>query len=194
MSRKPSNLLFFLGFLLICIKISYTWLVLRMVPYTTTSIEPKAHTGVNPSMTWNIGDLGSVILSFEETSHYQIQGQRADEEWAALAPNGGVVYLGENHDPFTPSMFHQLRCLDIIRKDIVRVRGSENPVEPLELTQHCMNYLRQMVLCRSDVALEYCAGKPHVEVFPLTYECQDWRQLYSALEVNQASLKQMRVK
>ncbi|KAE9400825.1 hypothetical protein BT96DRAFT_919284 [Gymnopus androsaceus JB14] len=123
-------------------------------------------------------------MDFEETARYQIQGPDADKEWAALYPYGGIIHLGSSPTPYTPSMFHQLGCLDIVRKEIIHVQGSPVKIKPSQLADHCSNYLRQMMLCRSDIALEYCVGKPHVDVFPETYTCQDWRRLYEELEKN----------
>ncbi|KAL0961076.1 hypothetical protein HGRIS_006059 [Hohenbuehelia grisea] len=83
-------------------------------------------------------------------------------------------------------MFHQLRCLDILRKAIVTVDAqAQFPARDMELSQHCVNYLRQMVLCRTDMEREVVIGKDAPESFPSLYECRDWTVVYKAVENNQ---------
>jgi len=91
-------------------------------------------------------------MTFEDSVHYQMDTEDGRAEWASLIPGSGLVYLGEQHHPFSISMFHQLRCLDILREDIVE--GNSNTT----LRHHCLNYLRQMVMCRGDTELETILG------------------------------------
>ena len=78
-------------------------------------------------------------MNIEPTKHYQLSGPSADAEWAALAPNNGILRLGPERRPYSVSLFHQLRCLDIIRRDIV---GSLLPPEDDgKLSRHCLNYM-----------------------------------------------------
>lgn len=83
-------------------------------------------------------------------------------------------------------MFHQLQCLDIIRKAIVaRVNGPSSQTKPTDLQRHCVNYLRQMVLCRADPHLEEVLGKPETIVLQ-GHQCMDWEAVYQALRDNHA--------
>lgn len=122
-------------------------------------------------------------MPFGETVHYQLDGPGSNDDWDALVPGGGIVYLGDNYEPHSVSMFHQLSCLQTIRAELVRTK--ETGLPPNKLARHCLNYLRQMALCRSDLALEFTVGYPHVEVFPDTYVCRDWRKVYGELAKNQ---------
>ncbi|KAJ6516338.1 hypothetical protein C8R45DRAFT_1087428 [Mycena sanguinolenta] len=131
-----------------------------------------------------VGELEYVRMFVEDTVHYQMD---SDLEWDSLTPGDGLVYLGDDHQPFTPSMFHQLRCLNIIRKGVVDLEasGTNEIVQPTDLQHHCVNYLRQMVLCRGDLALDRVLGKPFPNVFPDTYQCRDWSVVYHEVEKNQ---------
>lgn len=95
-----------------------------------------------------LAQADQVLMAFEDSVHYQINTEDGRAEWASLIPGNGLVYLGEQPGhPFSISMFHQLRCLNIIREDIVGAGRNA------ALSRHCLNYLRQMIMCRSDAQL-----------------------------------------
>ncbi|KAJ6484012.1 hypothetical protein C8R45DRAFT_829853 [Mycena sanguinolenta] len=109
------------------------------------------------SPTWDIGRLDDVFIDVHNTGiNYQLNGSRADEQWSALVPaRDGLVQLGK--EIFMISMYHQLKCLDIIRREYVA--GSVDKTEQSAVSvgptaQHCLNYIRQMILCRGDRHLE----------------------------------------
>lgn len=129
-------------------------------------------------------------MNIEPTKHYQLSGHDADAEWAALAPHNGIIHLGPHRQPYSISLFHQLRCLDIIRRDIIVESESLPPGEDTtsssKLSRHCLNYMRQMVLCRADLALDPVLGRGlEARVRPDTNQCVDWRRVYEELEKNQ---------
>lgn len=106
-------------------------------------------------------------------------------EWAALVPGDGLVHLsdGEHEEPFMVSMLHQLRCLDVMRDQLTKPRA-ERTEQP---ARHCMNYIRQMILCRGDTHLDpyqYPSNIHPVESNPIR-RCMDWRAVYDAVEQNQ---------
>ncbi|TFK24211.1 hypothetical protein FA15DRAFT_592757 [Coprinopsis marcescibilis] len=125
-------------------------------------------------------------MDFQNTVNYQLNGSVANAQWEALFPStGGLVYLGPEKRPFMLSTFHQLRCLDIIRRNYAldAEKGHKNPTSQ---TRHCMNYLRQMILCRGDSRLERVVdpeGAHAVQVRD-SQTCRDWRSLYSQVEKN----------
>ena len=127
-------------------------------------------------------------MSFEDhTVHYALAGDVADKEWAALLPSGGVVvHLGPANRPFTVSMFHQLRCLDTVRRALAVYK--ENGTEASAPARHCLNYLRQMTLCRANTRLENVRDSSRyrhkVTVAETTYTCRDWNAVVDAAEEN----------
>jgi hypothetical protein len=150
--------------------------------YHTFTRIAKAYVGSDHPRTWDIGVLPPIRMNIEPTKHYQLSGQSADAEWAALAPNNGILHLGPRRQPYSVSLFHQLRCLDIIRRDIVE----SLPPEDSKLSRHCLNYMRQMVLCRTDLAVDPVLGRgADARVRPDTNQCVDWRRVYEELEKNQ---------
>ncbi|KAF7792948.1 hypothetical protein EIP86_004051 [Pleurotus ostreatoroseus] len=124
-----------------------------------------------------------VLLAGSHTNRFQLDTVDGVAEWAAMIPGDGLVYLGEHKRPFTISMFHQLRCLDIIRADLVRERSGDADL-PSALTRHCLNYMRQIVLCRGDTYLEsfqYPNNKDPIDKEAL-YECRDWEAVYDEVK------------
>ena len=79
----------------------------------------------------------------EDTVHYAVDTAEGAQHWNALIPGGdGVIRLGPNKRPFSISMVHQLRCLDVIR-----VAATERTLSldgERSVVRHCMNYLRQV--------------------------------------------------
>jgi hypothetical protein len=129
-------------------------------------------------------------MAFEDSVHYQTNTEDGRAEWASLTPGDGLIYLGEQPGyPFSISMFHQLRCLDILREDIVG--ASSNAA----LSRHCLNYLRQMIMCRGDTQLENIllsskenSSQP-VFVRPGSYVCSNWNLVLEEVKKNQAGAK-----
>lgn len=142
-------------------------------------------TAPGTSPVWDVGPMSNIYLNVENTIHYQLNSSTTDAEWAAMIPpNGGIVYVGPTRQPFMPSIFHQLRCLNIIRQTYVAKEGASDELQ--SLSRHCMNYLRQMIMCRANLRLE-----PVVDPFGAhavdpwgKLTCKDWRAVYAAHERN----------
>ena len=98
-----------------------------------------------------------------------MRGEAADEEWKALAPP-----VGEDGEFSSIAMIHQLQCLAAIREEYLY---HSTP----EITQHCMEYIHQSILCAADTRLETVgfSKPPHVIGLPGEYVCNDWTQLLS---------------
>ncbi|KJA22685.1 hypothetical protein HYPSUDRAFT_66904 [Hypholoma sublateritium FD-334 SS-4] len=140
---------------------------------------------------WPIPALDKVHMSLENTVHYAFDTPEGRAEWDIILPSGGaVVRLGPRRRPFTVGMFHQIRCLGIIRDildDLYRDTNSRAvSADRSIIAGHCMNYLRQMVLCSSDVRLETVrAAKGHGLTVPdVTHVCLDWEAVYREAEKN----------
>lgn len=81
---------------------------------------------------------------------------------------------------YTVTLFHQLKCLDIIRHELT----NGIPREPTQLTSHCMNYLRQTILCAVNMRLE--SIKNPLGAVERVYDaiCKDWEMVYLEAERN----------
>lgn len=81
-------------------------------------------------------------------------------------------------------MFHQLHCLDKLRRAVV-----EEPPSEWERwhTQHCLNYIRQMLLCAASNKLEPVKNVTEglkVDGLGLEHTCRDWSVLRGIAEEN----------
>ena len=79
-------------------------------------------------------------------------------------------------------VFHQLHCLNNILLAIAaRVKEGK---EPSSHVTHCLQYLRQMILCRADTTLEPVDPRlgPKAVQSAVTHTCRDWTRVYSLLE------------
>ncbi|KAF4604680.1 hypothetical protein EYR40_003458 [Pleurotus pulmonarius] len=133
--------------------------------------------GLSP--VWDVGALPSVSMFVENSRHYGLDSPDANEEWAALFPSeDGVVHIGPEKTPFLPAIFHQLKCLDLIRRAYLTEGAYDT------LARHCLNYLRQSLLCRPDLRLEPVVDPfgPHAVQPYGRRTCQDWRVVYKAFE------------
>ncbi|KZT23821.1 hypothetical protein NEOLEDRAFT_1135976 [Neolentinus lepideus HHB14362 ss-1] len=152
--------------------------------YSSRLNSPYNFLGDDYPRLWEIDGLRPIRMFQEDTVHYQMDDPVADIEWDALAPGRGLIYFGEDHAPFTISMFHQLRCVNVIRGELVR-RHSEDDFDstPPYLVQHCLNYIRQVFLCNIDIRLDMVLG-PVGYVYPHPYTCRDWNVVYQEVEKN----------
>ncbi|KAK0466162.1 uncharacterized protein EV420DRAFT_1510270 [Desarmillaria tabescens] len=120
----------------------------------------------------------------DKSSHYGISGPEDGEEWATTATYGfGYLRLGQEQRRFALSMWHQLHCLRLMRMALdgdhdEGVRGH---------MQHCLTYLRQMILCNPDLTLEpadVLTRNYEIRRKGATYVCKDWSKVYNAMEEN----------
>ncbi|KAJ7912547.1 hypothetical protein B0H13DRAFT_1613418, partial [Mycena leptocephala] len=142
--------------------------------------------GNGVSSTWDLGVLDQVLMDVHNTDQYPLNGSAADAQWEALMPTGGgIVRLGPQRESFMVSSYHQLRCLDIIRREYVDRSMGKLSISPA--THHCLNYIRQMILCRGDRRLE-CVIDPfgeHAVQVRGTQTCRDWTKVYDRINENQ---------
>ena len=122
---------------------------------------------------------------FDNSPRYDFTTDEGDQEWSSLVPSDGLIHLGDNKQPYMVSMMHQLRCLDILRQQVLL--HPEARVTPKGLTRHCLNYMRQMVTCRMDLQLEPFQYASHQDPIDLTgeWECNDWEAVYRMVIENQ---------
>ncbi|KZT65099.1 hypothetical protein DAEQUDRAFT_769141 [Daedalea quercina L-15889] len=88
-------------------------------PPTTTACLATTPVDEHTAALWDV-ERRLVHLQFD---HYQRYHLDAAPQWAALVPNDGLVYVANvdgsegagERQAWTLSMFHQLRCLDVVR-------------------------------------------------------------------------------
>ncbi|KAJ6609698.1 hypothetical protein B0H10DRAFT_712305 [Mycena sp. CBHHK59/15] len=130
-----------------------------------------------------------VVMRITSSVRYQFNTGEGDQEYEKLLPSRGhVVHISEDVTgmvkPYTVTLFHQLKCLDIIRTEYNTILPGD---APRSMTRHCMNYLRQTILCRPNMRLE--SVKNTVGTATRDYEavCNDWTRVYEEAERNHDS-------
>ncbi|KAJ7605957.1 hypothetical protein DFH06DRAFT_1252137 [Mycena polygramma] len=136
--------------------------------------------------------LRPAALTVETTEHY---GLEAEGDWSSLMPTGhgfGFVRLGSGAVPFELSVYHQLHCLSGLRRQFTYGSGKWSQERVEWHTHHCLNYLRQAVLCNADTTVEPAytfhltenVTTPAASGMGVVHTCVDWTQLRSYVEEN----------
>ncbi|KAI0316435.1 hypothetical protein OF83DRAFT_246913 [Amylostereum chailletii] len=127
--------------------------------------------------------LPLIQTSFEESVHFSIDDPNAPQEWLQMSPLGsGGVVLGPNSRVFVVTAFHEAHCVRIFYDAYVK------PNPNWAHLQHCVNYLRQLSLCRADQTVErgdftrrnFTEERRAME----TRVCRDWDAIYDNAEHN----------
>lgn len=116
----------------------------------------------------------------DDTVHYSINREAGKAEWSRVFPKGGgFLRLGPKNRYFGLSMYHQMHCLITIQ-DAIRKHNADDHAH------HCLNYMRQMILCDANPTLE----RTIPEFGPLATElrtervCRDWSKVWELAEEN----------
>ena len=127
----------------------------------------------------------AVAMRITDTSHFQLDTEEGISEFAGLLPSGGhlVHTTSETGDieVQTVTLFHQLKCLDIIRQELTQLPSPPSP----KLVDHCMNYLRQTILCKPSLLLEETfsvLAMPSHAGYDVA--CRDWEAIYEEADRN----------
>lgn len=134
------------------------------------------------------------------SSRIHLRPVNDSHDWSTIIPNHGFVLLDspseeadENGRAFYAiSMYHQLHCLNGFRRLTVAAKNGTMTQHNVEHAVHCLSYLRQLLLCQADTALEparlattVSGGKTQaVYGEGTTHRCRDWTQVRSFVENN----------
>lgn len=127
-------------------------------------------------------DFGEPVwMRVDQTAHYRADTDEGGEEFAKLVPRGGHTVqikdaeTGESH-LYTVTLFHQLKCLEIVRNNYAAMRS------PSLLARHCMNYLRQSILCHPNMRIEPVVNNLGTAVRGYETVCRDWTEVYEEVD------------
>ena len=142
----------------------------------------------------------------DDDASYLIDSEVGAAEWARLVPprpEDLLVYVKDDtSDPnnasdvrmYSVTLFHQLKCLDVIRRQFMlpqlpstSVEGENRtpPVRPV--AQHCVNYLRQTIWCRPSLWMASVISPQGGVSRSYDVVCRDWEEVYAAAARNRAS-------
>jgi len=151
--------------------------------------------------------IKEVVFNFP--TDYDVTGELGNRLWNELMPLGsGLVRVPHPHkydmppskkienDPedaeiYSMSITHQLHCLGMIRHVIMEYeKGSKSRFAGDGHEYHCLDYIRQAVLCAGDTTLDHAAiikdadGSERRSDFTganSTHQCRDWEAIKSFL-------------
>ncbi|KAF7798154.1 hypothetical protein EIP86_009370 [Pleurotus ostreatoroseus] len=190
----------------------YTWkdtdyppyLPLPLGPPVVLTVENTRHYALSPS---------SPNADTDANTHTDAN---ADAEWHAVYPGEhfGFLHLGPEKRFFGLAMYHQMHCLNVLRQAVSvsaspAAANTSSPASmtaptstsqpdpdphtyiqhkrtPLHLT-HCLNYLRQSVLCAADLTLEpeLWPGAGNVgQGLGVAHVCRDWSAVHAYAAAN----------
>ncbi|KZV85554.1 hypothetical protein EXIGLDRAFT_622900, partial [Exidia glandulosa HHB12029] len=113
---------------------------------------PAAYEGADfPMYLISPDDMPKVALDVEESVHHAI-GQEAVFDWEHYVDAHGWFKAGPNHHGFVPTMYHDLHCMRMLHRALFPALAVEETTG--DHAQHCLNYIRQTVLCYPDLTLE----------------------------------------
>lgn len=134
-----------------------------------------------------------VAMGLHETMRFGLNASEkiGDADWATvlrLSDGYGRARIGPERRVFVVSYFHQLHCLRGIQRGIVFPEATDDVSPAPEHIHHCINYLRQTLLCTAADMLEkgdfmassFSSGSTIGDALV----CQDWEVLIGAMQRN----------
>lgn len=139
--------------------------------------------------------LRPAALTVTKSSRLGLAG--SDEDWDIMPPGEGVIYIPEHDMHYLISQYHQLHCLRNFREYIL----AGAPLNTLMYghIDHCLGYLRQMVMCAADSSLEPASHRQRapdgtiksvITGVDIVHQCRDWSQLDEYARANYARYKE----
>lgn len=135
----------------------------------------------HPSYLVNPTDLPAVALDVEDSVHYDLGTPDAFDDWDAPIGFHDWYELGPRMHAYTPTMAHDLHCLTTFHDALY----SRNPEATPGHVQHCLNYLRQMILCDPDLTLEDADALEvdhYLRPGGTAHVCRDWTAVWRESE------------
>jgi len=153
--------------------LTFKWSSIQPIGYNAKTSHP------HDALTWSIPELEHVAMRIiPASSRYDLGA----ESWKYLLPESGHVVHHTEPDgsvsTHTVAMFHQLRCLEILHDAYI----DEGSHRTSPLPQHCMNYLRQTMLCQMDMRTEMQGSSFSYNGFDQM--CYDWEVIYKEADRN----------
>ncbi|KAI0942531.1 hypothetical protein AcW1_003135 [Taiwanofungus camphoratus] len=129
-----------------------------------------------------MSELQPVSMTVEESIHYPLLGIDSDDEWESASSAGyGYVRLGPEDRLFAVTMYHELHCLRMLNLAFSKTASTSAHI------RHCLDYLRQGILCSPDLTLEpghFEEKDFEVERMGSTHTCKDWSAVYPIMDEN----------
>jgi hypothetical protein len=131
-----------------------------------------------------IEDMEAVEIAIQETVRFDLNASSdiADKEWHSLYGRPYTIHLGPDQRRFALAFYHQFHCLRAMQFAITHPDDTTYTVEHIH---HCLNYLRQHLLCAADDEIErgdflewgFIPG-----LLETTRVCRDWDKVNDVVD------------
>ncbi|KAG9309708.1 hypothetical protein JVU11DRAFT_10384 [Chiua virens] len=141
-------------------------------------------------VTLDIGPLDTVAMTLHESVRFTLGNgtdEAVDTTWGTLfanPPGLGRVHLGKDDRILAVTFVHQLHCVRELARAFHYPRSDHFSVGH---QQHCINYLRQTLLCDAADTLEegdFTRRDFEMDRVGDTAVCLDWERVYDTLGSN----------
>ncbi|KAH9926393.1 uncharacterized protein B0H18DRAFT_933049 [Fomitopsis serialis] len=165
--------------------------VVASVPYLRT---PTLTTTARHSFPQKVLSGPRACPSKSLSVHYSLLDSQSSEEWLWISTVGdGDLRLGPMHRVFGVGMTHQQHCMQYLFDALV----AHHPAHGMhaEHPEHCLNHIRQYVLCDADITLEpatVLARNWTEERWTGEYRCVDWEMMRAEIRKHWIEWKAVR--
>ncbi|KAF9445735.1 hypothetical protein P691DRAFT_675064, partial [Macrolepiota fuliginosa MF-IS2] len=132
----------------------------------------------------------AVAMDMFDTTYYGLDEEGA-RNWEHILPPGDNAHLLQlNTDDegtpenYTVTLFHQMKCLETYYHEY----SLDSSHKPSPLLRHCLNYLRQQIMCQLDTRLESVRTKKAQSARFYTSVCRDWTKVYETASLVHSSI------
>ncbi|KAK7001628.1 hypothetical protein R3P38DRAFT_1780003 [Favolaschia claudopus] len=172
--------------------LNITTVILGYYRHIETSLNIPTYIDKNYPLELVGWDIEPVEMAFHETVRFDLNASdsAADREWRLLYVPPYTVHLGPGQRLFALAFYHQFHCLRAMQFAITH---PEDHTYTLEHIQHCLNYLRQHLLCAADDELEagdflrWDLTPGHLESLRV---CRDWEKVYHIVDTSLMDFKE----
>ncbi|EMD34964.1 hypothetical protein CERSUDRAFT_124975 [Gelatoporia subvermispora B] len=154
------------------------------------AVSIPSYNGINAATLELSINLREAAMTIVKSPRFGLFSNESD--WTPLLPRGeGFLYHPDTDAHFLVSHYHQLHCIRSLRHYF----NKRDSLDAMDIghVNHCLIYLRQMVLCNVDMTLEPATHKQlapdgrvtnAVTGVDVTHRCKDWAQLREYMEDN----------
>jgi len=168
---------------------------------------------LNPQAFWPT--IPRRLVRYQPNPLFLQPGSRSDRAWDGILPLGaGYIRIPsprrfdmpsslpieddpENAEVYAVSVAHQLHCLAMLRNAFIHYQsGSAEAFTMQKHVPHCLDYLRQALLCAGDTTIEpgevLCVDgnddcSPTFTGEASQHYCRDWGVIHDHMEANRVS-------
>ncbi|KAJ6464364.1 hypothetical protein C8R45DRAFT_1023826 [Mycena sanguinolenta] len=154
---------------------------------TNIDVVDYSYVGQDYPLQYPIGILEPVAMTLQESVHFTLNASDpvAADEWvlySSIPKEFGRTRLGASQRVLVLTVSHQMHCL---RRIHIALLNREDPLANSAHVHHCLNYLRQTLLCEAIDTVElgdFMEQDYELERIGGTLVCRDWGKAFDILD------------